>query len=124
MPLYHPFSPTQRIRDWICEFFSSLPKLCDDPSDAVAAAVFSAIGALLQEHPLCVTAVDEELRRFWGEDGGPQQQWRPNKGAVLGSREWGGEEEKAPPCGAFGSHKQVCVGCKYMVCVIPGHIMF
>lgn len=64
------------------DFFSSLPKLCDDLSDAVAAAAFSAIGALMHGHPLCVTAVSKELGSFWGSEG--RQQRRKGVGGEEG----------------------------------------
>ncbi|CAB1120325.1 unnamed protein product [Ectocarpus sp. CCAP 1310/34] len=84
----------QRIRDWIHDFFSGLPKLCDDPSNIVAAAAFSAIEALLREHPLCETAVDKEVRGFWGlesdGEGGVQE----------------GRGSRGTPGGMFGGHKQ------------------
>lgn len=92
------------------DFFSSLPKLCEDPSDVVAAAAFSAIEAMLQRHPLCVTAVDKELESFWGAEGEDQQ---PRQRRRMGPG--GGEEEGGGGTagGAFCGHKQVRVqwGC-------------
>ncbi|CAM9845843.1 unnamed protein product, partial [Scytosiphon promiscuus] len=91
----------QRVRDWMYDFFSSLPKLCDDPSDAVAAAAFCAIGTLMGEHPLCTTLVDEDLRRFWGLEGGQQRhttQMESGRGPWVGL----GTSD-----GLFGRHKQV-----------------
>lgn len=92
----------QRARDWINDFFSSLPKICDDPSDAVAAAAFSAIEALLQGHPLCVTAVNTELGNFWGSE---CEQRR--KG--VGEREGKGRVWMGGPIthNVFSRHKQV-----------------
>lgn len=83
----------QRVRDWIGDFFSVLAKLCNDPSDAVAAASFAAVGDVLREHPLCRTAVDEELRRFWG---------------ALGTEgETGESGDQGAAKSGFGGHKQV-----------------
>lgn len=84
------------------DFFSSLPKLCEDPNDVVSAAAFSAIEALLQRHPLCVTAVDLELESFWGVEDQHQQEWRSGPG---GEEAGGG----GTAGGAFCGHKQVCV---------------
>lgn len=96
-----PFScfQIQRVRDWIHDFFSSLPKLCDDPSNIVAAAAFSAIEALLREHPLCETAVDKEVRGFWGLESDVQAE---GKGGVQEGR-----GSRGTPGGMFGGHKQV-----------------
>ncbi|CBJ33764.1 expressed unknown protein [Ectocarpus siliculosus] len=88
----------ERVRDWIHDFFSSLPKLCDDPSNIVAAAAFSAIEALLREHPLCETAVDKEVRGFWGLESDVQPE---GKGGVKEGR-----GSRGTPGGMFGGHKQ------------------
>lgn len=95
------FVALQRVRDWMYDFFSSLPKLCDDPSDAVAAAAFSAIGTLMEGHPLCTTLVDEEVRSFWGLEGRQQRRTASvdgKEGAGLGA---------GASNGLFGRHKQV-----------------
>lgn len=70
-----------------------LVNLCDDVSDAVAAAAFDAIHATLSGHPLCMTWVDEELLEFWGQ----------------GERRRGGSETEGRMSldGDLGDHKQV-----------------
>lgn len=78
------FSPArQRVRDWIHDFFSSLARLCDDGNDNVAAAAYVAIGATLRRHPLCVTAVDEDLRSFWGFEERPGRRVRGRDSAFA-----------------------------------------
>eukprot|EP00903_Cladosiphon_okamuranus_P018229 g16768.t1 len=89
----------QRVRDWMYDFFSSLPKLCEDPNDVVSTAAFSAIEALLQGHPLCVTAVDRELESFWGVEGHHQRERRSGPG-------WEGAGGGGTARGAFFGHKQ------------------
>lgn len=93
----------QRVRDWMYDFFSSLPKLCEDPNDVVSAAAFSAIEELLRGHPLCVTAVDRELESFWGVEGEHQQQQRWRSGVERGGDGGGGGAAGGGICG----HKQV-----------------
>lgn len=89
---------TQRVRDWIQDFYSAVTKLCDDESDAIAAAAFSAIGAPVRAHPLCSTSVDVELRSYRGAEGGASRK-----------SSWGGGYSSAESQDGCISHKQVCI---------------
>lgn len=89
------------------DFFANLVKLCDDPSDAVAAAAFGVIGRVLEGHPLCATAVDEGLRSFWGGGDGKEEAL-PSMSPWRWRGEGAGEQGGAGVGGASGGgHKQV-----------------
>lgn len=119
-------SPTpllaQRVRDWIHDFYSSVVRLCDDANDTIAAAAFSAIGASLKAHPLCSTAVDGEIKSFWGEE------------EARGGRRVGGFTSQGGSEQGFNNHKEVCdmhacvgggkgelVSCRGYLCLAHGH---
>ncbi|CAM9639630.1 unnamed protein product, partial [Laminaria digitata] len=109
-PLPPVQSRVQRVRDWMHDFFANLVKMCDDPSDAVAGAAFGAIGGVLEGHPLCVTAVDEGLRSFWGGGEGKEDlpslsPWRQRGAGVRGQGGVGGGGAGGGASG--GGHKQV-----------------
>lgn len=82
-------SSLQRVRDWVHDFFSSVIRFCEDASDKVAAAAFSAIDIPLGALPLCCTTVHQQLRSYWGHEG----EWLNDCSAASGLR--------------FNHHKQV-----------------